>query len=70
MTHKFCDKCGCRICFDGEREDNYKLGAEFKIRIDNKDGMPLHTFLEFCDSCFENFRDSLYSNWDGGNKNE
>lgn len=60
MTHKFCDKCGKRITFDGDPEDCYS--HESKIIVTYITGVSFeHKLnLEFCDDCFEEFRKSLY----------
>lgn len=64
MTHKFCDKCGKRITFDGDPEDCYRyeskviityvIGANFKHKLN----------LDFCDDCAEELQKSLYKEAD------
>lgn len=66
MTHKFCDKCGKRITFDGDPEDCYSNNAKVIVRyfIPMKNVFEPNRFehkmeLDFCDDCLEEFRKSL-----------
>jgi hypothetical protein len=59
MTHKFCDKCGKRITFDGDPEDCYSHKS--MVFASYTDGTCVYKLnLDFCDDCFEEFRKSLY----------
>lgn len=58
MTHKFCDKCGKLITFDGEEEDCYGLRSKviityYRVNLEHK------LTLDFCDDCLEELKKSL-----------
>lgn len=62
MTHKFCDKCGKRITFDGDNEDCYSYNSKVIVTsyLSDNDNIVHKIELEFCDDCIVEFRRSLY----------